>query len=206
MTISLSALFRRKRAAPAVPVVPAAPDSGPAPLPRITVGSWLAAYPQDILPPDENPHLHLLVSIGDPGGVPPGWLREVTTERTLRLEFSDDPLSPFHMTELQLNELLKEAERLKKKQDGGPLRVHVHCMAGVSRSTACAAALLACLHPELSDQEVLTRIQAAQPAMQPNGLVLRRADDALGRELLWNGHQIEVAAAGLENQPDLQAR
>ncbi|ADY27586.1 hypothetical protein Deipr_2469 (plasmid) [Deinococcus proteolyticus MRP] len=200
MTISFSALFRRKRA------VTAAPDPDPAPLPRITVGSWLTAYPEEILSPGENPHLHLLVSIGEPGGVPPGWLKGVTTERTLRLEFSDDPLSPFHMTELQLARLLKEAEQLKKKQDGGPLRVHVHCMAGVSRSTACAAALLAFLHPELSDQEVLTRIQAAQPAMQPNGLVLRRADDALGRELLWTWQRMEAAAATLENQPDQQAR
>ncbi|WP_261665175.1 hypothetical protein [Deinococcus sp. Marseille-Q6407] len=203
MTISLSALFRRKRA---VTATPDAPDSEPVPLPRITVGGWLTAYPEEILSPGQNPHLHLLVSIGDPGEVPPGWLKGVTTERTLRLEFSDEPLSPFRMTELQLARLLKEGERLKKKQDGGPLRVHVHCMAGVSRSAACAAALLAYLHPELSDHEVLTRIQAAQPAMQPNSLILRRTDDALNRQLLWTWQQMEMAAAGLENQPDQQAR
>lgn len=197
MTISFSALFRRKRAVP---------DPGPAPLPRITIGSWLAAYPQDILPPGENPHLHLLVSIGEPGEMPPPWLGNVTADRNLRLEFSDETALPFGMTEVQLSGLLKEAKRLRKRPSAEPLRVHVHCTAGVSRSTACAAAILVYLHPELSDREVLEFVRGVQPAMQPNGLVLRRTDDGLNRQLLWTWWRMQEEAAGLENQPDQQAR
>jgi predicted protein tyrosine phosphatase len=56
----------------------------------------------------------------------------------------------------------------------------VHCAAGVSRSTAAMAVLLAARHPALTD-EIFAAIRTIRPRAWPNSLVVTLGDEMLGR-------------------------
>jgi predicted protein tyrosine phosphatase len=56
----------------------------------------------------------------------------------------------------------------------------VHCAAGISRSTAAMAVLLAARHPTLSD-EIFAAIRTIRPRAWPNSLLVTLGDEALGR-------------------------
>lgn len=58
----------------------------------------------------------------------------------------------------------------------------VHCFAGVSRSTA-AAFILACAHnPDVAESEIAGALRKASGSATPNPLMVRLADDMMGRE------------------------
>ncbi len=59
-------------------------------------------------------------------------------------------------------------------------RLVVHCTAGISRSTALLAVLLAARHPALND-EIFTAIRKIRPKAWPNMRVVMLGDDVLGR-------------------------
>jgi predicted protein tyrosine phosphatase len=56
----------------------------------------------------------------------------------------------------------------------------VHCAAGISRSTAAMAVLLAARHPALTD-EIFAAIRTIRPRAWPNSLVVTLGDEMLGR-------------------------
>lgn len=58
----------------------------------------------------------------------------------------------------------------------------VHCHAGISRSTAAMAMLLAQSHPALAEDAVMDRLSAIRPQAWPNLRMIRFADEQLGRE------------------------
>jgi predicted protein tyrosine phosphatase len=58
----------------------------------------------------------------------------------------------------------------------------IHCWAGVSRSMATAFVLLCDKVPAGSEHEVARAIRARAPHAFPNPLIVRLADNALGRE------------------------
>jgi predicted protein tyrosine phosphatase len=60
-------------------------------------------------------------------------------------------------------------------------RLLVHCTAGISRSTAALAVLLAARHPELDD-DIFVAIRHIRPRSWPNSLVVSLGDEALGRQ------------------------
>jgi predicted protein tyrosine phosphatase len=70
------------------------------------------------------------------------------------------------------------------KLSGHPGEKHllVHCHMGLSRSTAALATLLAQAEPETDADEIFGRIHAIRPQAWPNSLMVRMADDALGRD------------------------
>ncbi len=80
----------------------------------------------------------------------------------------------------------------------------VHCHAGVSRSTASAALILAQAHPDRPASEVLDAVAQLRPRAWPNLRILEFGDALLGR----NGEI--VAAAGaiyrrvLDREPSMQ--
>lgn len=80
----------------------------------------------------------------------------------------------------------------------------VHCFAGVSRSTASAAILLALDHPGRED-EVFATLAAIRPRSWPNSAMIAEADRLLGRRgrmvAAMKDHHRRVAAA----HPDLVA-
>lgn len=57
----------------------------------------------------------------------------------------------------------------------------IHCHAGVSRSTAAAAMLLAQAHPDVDEASLFRHIEQARPQAWPNSRMMRFADEQLGR-------------------------
>lgn len=64
----------------------------------------------------------------------------------------------------------------------------VHCLAGISRSTATAFIAACALNPGASELSIARHIRAQSPTASPNGLLVELADDALGRQ----GRMIEA--------------
>jgi predicted protein tyrosine phosphatase len=58
----------------------------------------------------------------------------------------------------------------------------VHCMAGISRSTACAISILAHHLGPGSEREIASHIRKIRPQAWPNRLVLTHADKLLNRK------------------------
>ncbi|GAA5496732.1 Predicted protein tyrosine phosphatase [Rubritalea squalenifaciens DSM 18772] len=65
----------------------------------------------------------------------------------------------------------------------------VHCMAGISRSTATAMAIIAQALGEGSEREAAVTVREIRPIANPNRLILQYADDLLER----NGALLEAA-------------
>ncbi|HMN73605.1 MAG TPA: protein-tyrosine-phosphatase [Rhodoblastus sp.] len=63
----------------------------------------------------------------------------------------------------------------------GDKHVLVHCHMGMSRSTAAMGMLIAQDEPDLSGDEVFARVYDIRKRSWPNSLMVRMADDALGR-------------------------
>jgi len=80
----------------------------------------------------------------------------------------------------------------------------VHCHAGVSRSTASAALILAQAHPDRLAGEVLDAVAQMRPRAWPNLRILEFGDALLGR----NGEIIAAAGAiyrrMLDREPSMQ--
>jgi predicted protein tyrosine phosphatase len=117
-----------------------------------------------------------VVSILDPWAPVPKELRSIDSP-VLVLRFDDvidtsDATAPraAHISELLAFDAgAHEGERLV-----------VHCSAGISRSTAALAVLLAARHPELDD-EIFAAILTIRPIAWPNLLVVSLGDELLGR-------------------------
>lgn len=64
---------------------------------------------------------------------------------------------------------------------GGEGPMVVHCWAGISRSTAAAFTALCLVNPQVPELAIARALRAASPTAQPNQLIVRHADDLLGR-------------------------
>lgn len=64
---------------------------------------------------------------------------------------------------------------------GGRGPMVVHCWAGISRSTAAALTALCAVNPEVSEERIARALREASPTAYPNRLMIRLADEALGR-------------------------
>lgn len=71
---------------------------------------------------------------------------------------------------------------------GGRGPMVVHCWAGISRSTASAFTALCVVNPEVPEELIARRLRAASPTAYPNRLIIRLADQALGR----NGRMVRA--------------
>lgn len=77
----------------------------------------------------------------------------------------------------------------------------VHCHAGVSRSTAAMAILLAQAGPEDAEDRVFARIQKLRPQAWPNSLMIGFADELLGRKGHLSAALSRFYAQQLRKQP-----
>jgi len=64
---------------------------------------------------------------------------------------------------------------------GGEGPMVVHCWAGISRSTAAAFTALCAINPDASEEAIALALRKASPTAYPNRLIVRIADEALGR-------------------------
>jgi predicted protein tyrosine phosphatase len=133
----------------------------------------LSALPQ-ALKSHAPSHLVTLLSadymIETPEGFP--------AERHLRLAMQDiaDPSAGQAPARAHVERLLAFAQGW---DTSAPMLVH--CWAGVSRSTAASFAILCDKLGPGSELEIAREIRARAPHAQPNRLIVRLADEALGR-------------------------
>jgi predicted protein tyrosine phosphatase len=64
---------------------------------------------------------------------------------------------------------------------GGRGPMVIHCWAGISRSTAAALITLCALNPDVPEEVIAQHMREASPTAYPNRLMVRLADNALGR-------------------------
>ena len=62
-----------------------------------------------------------------------------------------------------------------------PAGLLIHCWAGISRSTAAAFAAKCALSPDEDEAEIAWTLRRMSPTASPNRLMVRHADDLLGR-------------------------
>lgn len=80
----------------------------------------------------------------------------------------------------------------------------IHCLAGVSRSTAAAFITLCALNETVSETSIAQLLRSSSPSASPNRLLIGLADEVLARR----GRMLEAVAAmgpgtidGIEGQP-----
>ncbi len=145
-----------------------------------------------------------ILSILDPDWDDPPAFALFPPHRRLALRFNDI-IEP---TPERLAPSRDDVERLLAfgRELGGRAGNHllVHCHAGVSRSTASAALILAQAHPDRPAGEVLDAVAQMRPRAWPNLRILEFGDALLGR----NGEIIAAAGAiyrrMLDREPSMQ--
>jgi predicted protein tyrosine phosphatase len=81
------------------------------------------------------------------------------------------------------------------------IHVLVHCHAGISRSTAAMAILLAQAGPKGVEDRVFGQIQELRPQAWPNSLMIGLADELLGRKGRLSAALGRFYARQIRNQP-----
>ena len=94
-----------------------------------------------------------------------------------------------------IEQLLAFSERWSRQ---GPLVIH--CLAGISRSTAAAFIVLCNLNPGTSEHFVANALRRKSQTAHPNQLMIELADDVLSR----NGRMIDAIAAIGPGSPTLE--
>ena len=124
-----------------------------------------------------------VISIADPWEVRPAELDGLGVP-ILDLRFHDADGDPQDL-EPEEHHLERVRAFLTAQQ---PRWLHVHCYAGVSRSTAVASFALASQYPDWSDAQIVEVVRGVRPIAQPNALLLRQIDRLLDRKLkrAWN--------------------
>jgi predicted protein tyrosine phosphatase len=116
-----------------------------------------------------------LISIGAPeDGLPAGYLN---VSRKLRLLFGDTETPEHGASESDVQRLIEFAKELHGSQG----RVLIHCEAGVSRSSAAALIVYACLLGPGFEREAMERVLRQRPVARPNRRMVELADNLLER-------------------------
>jgi predicted protein tyrosine phosphatase len=125
-----------------------------------------------------------VLSILDPDYPDPEDFAGYSPHKRLTLRFDDiiDPLPGMMLPERRhIEELLQFGEGLAASI-GDPLgHLLVHCHAGISRSTASMATLLAEARPDADEDTLFAHIREIRPQAWPNSRMIGMADELLGR-------------------------
>lgn len=129
-----------------------------------------------------RPGVTHIVSILDPDRPDPAAVRRYPADRRLTLRFDDieAPSRWFAAPKPGHVELLLAFGRRLPIGTAGHLLIHCH--AGISRSTAAAAALLMQAHPDAEEDEIFAHIARIRPQACPNARIIAFADEILGRD------------------------
>jgi predicted protein tyrosine phosphatase len=141
-------------------------------------------------------HLVTLINEQTMPGTPPG----IAVDRHLKIAVNDigapqDGL--IHPCDAHIGELIRFT-RLWNRD--GPLVVH--CLAGISRSTAAAFITACALNPAVPEQIIAAQLRAASPTATPNRLLVHLADVYLAR----NGRMTAAVEAIGRGEPAIEAR
>lgn len=124
-----------------------------------------------------------VLSILNPGWPDPIAFADFSAHRRIALRFHDVIASTPAATEPTAADVAALLEYgCQVAAEAGPeAHLLIHCHAGVSRSTAAAALLLAQAEPQLTAAAVFDEIACLRPRAWPNLLLLEYGDAALGR-------------------------
>jgi predicted protein tyrosine phosphatase len=102
----------------------------------------------------------------------------------LRFHDAIEPATDIVLPRQQDVEGILEFGRLLANPIEGDVERHllVHCHAGISRSTAAMAMLMAQLHPDHNEDEIFDRLLELRPKAWPNSLMIGFADQQLSME------------------------
>ena len=126
-----------------------------------------------------------VLSILDPHHPDPADFAAYGPHQRLTLRFDDiiDALPGMSPPERAHVVQLLEFGRGLTAPDGDPLgHLLVHCHAGISRSTASMATLLAEARPEADEDWIFSHIREIRPQAWPNSRMIAFADELLGRD------------------------
>jgi predicted protein tyrosine phosphatase len=145
-----------------------------------------------------------VLSIHDPDLADPPEFAGFPPHRRLALRFHDiiEPQPPLIAPSREHVERLLEFGR----ELGDPPRGHllIHCHAGVSRSTAAAALILAQAAPKRPAREIFEAVVRIRPRAWPNLRMLEFGDQSLGRGGEIVAAVTEVYRSLLERRPELE--
>lgn len=128
---------------------------------------------------EEDKNLTHILSITDPGDLPPEGYISYRAEK-LHLSFDDltnQDEGYVKATDTDIDKIVAMARELKDDS-----RVLIHCLAGISRSTAAGFIVLCVLYGEGREVEALEKIVEIRRCAYPNRLMIRIADRVLGRK------------------------
>jgi predicted protein tyrosine phosphatase len=148
-----------------------------------------------------------VLSIMDPDCPDPEAFRAYDSHHRTILRFHDvvEPFLGYVMPEpSHVEAILAFGEGLKdgaEARDGGHLLVHCH--AGISRSTAAMAMLLAQTYPDQDENRIFERLLAIRPQAWPNSRMIAYADRLLSRNGRLDAALGRLYARQLAARPDL---
>jgi predicted protein tyrosine phosphatase len=135
--------------------------------------------------PERRAGIVLLISISDEGQDPPEGYESIENKVRLLFLDRDDALGP---REEHVRQLIEVARTLSTSD-----RVLIHCLAGISRSTAAAVILRAVILGPGREEEAVAAVMAQRSGAWPNRRMIAYADRLLGRE----GRLVSAVAAAL---------
>ena len=147
-----------------------------------------------------------VLSILDPGFPEPADFASFKPHERLTLRFDDviAPVVGFSPPQRHhIEALLAFGETLAAVADDPLSHLLVHCHAGISRSTASMAALLAQSRPDIDEDAVFVRVREIRPQAWPNSLMVEMADDMLGRDGRFLAALRRLHAEQMNRQPNL---
>ena len=139
-----------------------------------------------------------VLSILDPAWPDPDDFRRYGPHRRVVYRFDDVVEVGFGYTAPTRQDVAGILEFGRELLDQPPEQLLIHCHAGVSRSTATAAMLMAQNNPG-RERDVFEELERMRPRSWPNALMLRIADALLEREgallAALRAHQRRIASA-----------
>ena len=154
----------------------------------------------------QNADVTHVLSILDPGYPEPADFAAYGPHKRLTLRFDDiiDPSPGMALPELHhIEALLEFGKGLAAMVDDPLNHLLVHCHAGISRSTASMAILLAEARPEASEDVIFSHIREIRGQAWPNSRMIGMADTLLGRNGRLTGALRRHYAEQVRLRPDI---
>ncbi len=147
-----------------------------------------------------------VLSILDPAHPDPEDFAAYGPHKRLTLRF-DDIIAPTPGMALpeshHIEALLEFGKGLAAASDDPLNHLLVHCHAGISRSTASMAILLAEARPEADEDSLFTHIREIRSQAWPNSRMIAMADELLGRDGRMTAALRRHYAIQMQLRPDL---
>jgi predicted protein tyrosine phosphatase len=104
----------------------------------------------------------------------------VSGDDHLRLGFHDVAAPSPGLAAPGMHDMMRLLTFIRSWDKSAPLLIH--CWAGISRSTASAYIATCLLQPERDEDELAQALRRASPSATPNPMLIKLADEALGRD------------------------